>query len=371
MKETIDQIHLHRIKMTLKNPFQTSFGVVKYKHFYLIEVIDHKGNIGYGETVAFFTPWYTEETTKTNHHLLKDFLIPLLQRENYDHPREISRVFSKIKGHSMAKAAIESAIWDLYAKQQNVPLGKLLGGTKKVIDVGISLGIEKKSEKLFDKIEQAKRTGYKRFKLKIKPGYDYEILQEVRHYFPDLPLMVDANGSYSIEDIEILKKLDDFHLLMIEQPFPDDAFIDHAKLQQEIKTPICLDESIHSFEDARLSLHLGSCRIINIKFGRVGGLQEALRIHDFCKKSNVPVWCGGMLEAGIGRAHNIALASLPQFTIPGDIGPSHHYWEKDIIESPITIDQGQIYLKDLPGIGVHIKRDDLKKHLLKTETYLF
>src|SRR5699024_3274050 len=301
----IKKINLHKLSMKLKNPFSTSFGTLQNKDFFIIEAIDVNNNHGYGESVAFLSPWYTEETVQTNEHIITDFLIDIIRENNISHPDDVNKLFSSIRGNRMAKAAVEGAIWDLYAKQKGITLAEALGGIKTEIDVGISIGIQPTIEDLLNTIHYQLKQGYKRVKLKIKPGVDIELLHEVRKAFPDTPIMADANSAYTLNNVELLKQLDDFDLMMIEQPLAHDDIINHAKLQKEINTPICLDVSIHSYEDARKAIELGSCKIINIKIGRVGGLTEAKRIHDLCRENDVAVWCGGMLEAGVGRAHNI------------------------------------------------------------------
>ena len=345
--------------MNLKHPFSTSFGTIQKKEFFITEAIDVHGNHGYGESVAFSSPWYTEETVATNQHVMEDFLIPILQENKLHHPDEVSELFKPIKGNNMAKAALEGAIWDLYAKQKNISLAEALGGEKRQIEVGISIGIQSTVNELIEIISQNVEAGYKRIKLKIKPGWDFEVLQKVRTHFPDTMIMADANSAYTREDIWQLQKLDDFNLMMIEQPLAHDDIVDHAKLQSSIHTPICLDESIHSLGDTRKAYELGSCKIINIKIGRVGGLTEAKKIHDFCLEHNIPVWCGGMLESGVGRAHNIALTTLPQFTLPGDTAGSSNYWEKDIIQPEVIAENGVIHVPDSPGIGYEIDKNAL------------
>ncbi|MGG0718062.1 o-succinylbenzoate synthase [Robertmurraya massiliosenegalensis] len=340
--------------MRLNDPFATSFGTMQDKEFFIIEMIDEEGGRGYGESVAFTSPWYTEETVKTTEHMMSDFLIPLLFQSSIHHPDEVSERFAIIKRNNMAKAALEGAVWDLYAKHQNLPLATCLGGTKKAIDVGISVGIQPTIKDLLLKIEQYVLDGYKRVKLKIKPGKDLEVLKEVRRVFPNLPMMADANSAYTLDDIAHLQKFDDLDLLMIEQPLGQDDIVEHAKLQKELQTPICLDESIYSLDDAKLAIELGACQIINVKVGRVGGLTEAKKINDYCKAHNVPVWCGGMLEAGIGRAHNIAITALEQFILPGDTSPSNRYWKKDIVVPEVKMDQGVIQVPTTPGIGYEI-----------------
>lgn len=359
MSMPIKKIVLHKLKMRLKSPFRTSFGTLQDKEFFIIEAIDASGNSGFGESVAFPSPWYTEETTATNEHIMKDFLIPLLQNNPINHPDDVTDIFKPIKRNNMAKAAIEGAIWDLYAKQQGQTLAEALGGTKSEIDVGVSLGMQPTVAELLEDIDNHIKQGYKRIKLKIKPGQDLEVLQEVRSGFPNTPIMVDANSAYTLTDIDHLRKFDRLDLMMIEQPLAHDDCIDHAKLQQEINTPICLDESIHSYDDARLAIELGACKIINVKIGRVGGLTEAKRIHDLCQEKNLPIWCGGMLEAGVGRAHNIALTTLPNFTMPGDTAGSSRYWEKDIIKPEIVVNDGTITVSTKPGIGYEIDRATL------------
>lgn len=369
MRLQIERVLLHRLNMTLKNPFATSFGTVREKEFFIVEVIDHHGNHGFGESVAFTTPWYTEETTETNFHIMKDFLIPLLQQNELTHPDDASKLFSLIKGNNMAKAAIEGAIWDLYAKQQNITLAEALGGTRDKIAVGISLGLEEKFSNLVKKIETALENGFQRIKLKIKPGMDVELLREVRRVFPTVPLMADANSAYTLYDIDHLKKLDEFDLMMIEQPLEHDDIVDHAQLQKQIVTPICLDESIYTLDDVRKAHELGSCKVINLKIGRVGGLTEAKRIHDYCQENDLALWCGGMLEAGVGRAHNIALTSLSHFTLPGDTAGSAHYWEKDIITPEVIVENGYIRVPEAPGIGYELDEEAFARYKVSTTEF--
>lgn len=371
MSIPIQEIKLHRLKMTLNNPFTTSFGTMQTKHFFITEIIDKDGHIGYGESVAFDSPWYSEETVETNLHIMKDFLIPLMIENQIDHPSQLLTLFEPIRRNNMAKSAIEGAVWDLYAKRKNKPLYKVLGGNKSTIDVGISLGIENTIDELLHKIDTYVNRGYKRIKLKIKPGFDLEVIREVRKQFPNTPLMADANSAYTLDDIDQLSKLDEFNLMMIEQPLAHDDIVDHAKLQKKIETPICLDESIHSLEDTRKALELGSCKIINIKIGRVGGLTEAKRIHDYCKQMGVPVWCGGMLEAGVGRAHNIALTTLDQFTLPGDTAASSRYWKEDIINPEVIVENGTIQVPENPGIGYSIHEENLKRFTIDNHVFHF
>jgi o-succinylbenzoate synthase len=347
----IKEINIRKMKMTMKNPFATSFGTFQDKDFLLLEAKDELGNTGWGESVAFHSPWYTEETLETNLHMIKDFLIPIIIGKEIGHPDEVSELFSAIRKNNMAKSTVEGAIWDLYAKRNRLTLAQALGGKQKKIEVGISIGIQENVADLVATVGGFLEEGYKRIKVKIKPGYDVEVIRELRKNFPDVPLMADANSAYTLEDIELLKQLDTFNLMMIEQPLASDDIIDHAKLQKQLQTPICLDESILSLEDTRKALELGSTKIINIKIGRVGGLTEAKKIHDYCMERDIPVWCGGMLESGIGRAHNIALTTLPNFILPGDTAGSSHYWEQDVITPEVVVEDGYITVPTAYGIG--------------------
>src|SRR5690625_268464 len=367
----LKEITLRKLNMRLNNPFTTSFGTVQDKVFFIIEALDHEGNRGFGESVAFSSPWYTEETVQTNEHIMEDFLIKILQESKFNHPDEISDLFAPIKRNNMAKAGLENAIWDLYAKQKKIPLAEALGGMNKQIDVGISLGIEPTTKDLLHTIDRNVQAGYKRIKLKIKPGYDVNVLREVRRHFPDTPIMADANSAYSLTDIDHLKKLDELDLMMIEQSLAHDDIVDHATLQAVNQTSIWLVVSIYSLADARKAIELGSCKIINIKIGRVGGLTEAKRIHDYCLKHGVAVWCGGMLEAGIGRAHNIALTTLPGFTLPGDTAGSSHYWEKDIIEPEVIVKNGIINVPTAPGIGYQVNEELLNRFTVAKKSFHF
>lgn len=365
----IKQIKLRKLNMRLKSPFTTSFGTFQNKDFFILEAIDDKGNRGFGESVAFNFPWYSEETVGTNKHIIEDFLIDILRENKISHPNDVLKIFDSIKRNNMAKSAVEGAIWDLYAKRQKITLAEAVGGKRKQIDVGISIGIQRTVNELLKTIDHFVQEGYKRIKLKIKPGWDVEVMKEVRRHFPDTTIMVDANSAYTLNDIEHLRKLDDFNLMMIEQPLAHDDIVDHATLQAAIETPICLDESIHSLDDARKAIELGSSKIINIKIGRVGGLSEAIRIHDYCQKSDIPVWCGGMLESGVGRAHNIALTTLPQFVLPGDTAGSSRYWEQDIIKPEVIVNNGVIDVPDMPGIGYEVDEQALKRFTTNSMTF--
>ncbi|MDE3839022.1 o-succinylbenzoate synthase [Bacillus methanolicus] len=357
----LTKIILRHLKMRMKSPFTTSFGSFQDKEFLLLEAFDENGLSGWGESVAFAAPWYNEETVKTNWHMLEDFLIPAILNKEFNHPDEVSVIFSYIRKNNMAKSTVEGAVWDLYAKEKGISLAAALGGQKEKIEVGISIGIQDTVEDLLRLIDGYMNEGYKRMKVKIKPGWDVDVIREIRKRFPDVPLMADANSAYTLEDIDLLKALDEFNLMMIEQPLASDDIVDHARLQKEIKTPVCLDESIHSYEDARKAIELGSCKMINIKIGRVGGLTESKRIHDLCREHGLPVWCGGMLESGIGRAHNIALTTLDNFILPGDTAGSSRYWERDIIEPEVVVQDGWIIVPDKPGIGYEPNYDTIKE----------
>ena len=357
----IRNVKLHHITQTLKVPFTSSIGHVTDRDSILVEVIDQDGQNGWGEVVAFTTPWYTEETISTCYHLLKDILIPLTMNIIIEHPEELQKIFSKVKRNQMAKASLEGAIWDLYARKQGVPLAEELGGEQKKIECGVVVGISSVPN-MIEQISRYVEEGYKRFKIKISPKQDLELIEQIRKVFPDLPLMADANSSYTLADMDRLKELDHYQLMMIEQPLAADDIVDHAKLQEKLSTPICLDESIVTSEDARKAIELGSCRIINIKPGRVGGLFESKKIHDLCQVNEIPVWCGGMLETGVSRAHNIALASLPNFTIPGDISSSTRYWDEDIVIPEIKTMNGTITVSSEPGIGYEVNMEIVKKY---------
>ncbi len=366
----IKAVHLYVIKMPLKSPFLTHLGKVSDREGIIVAAEDENGIRGYGEGVAFSSPWYTEETVQTSLHVLTSFLIPLLQKHPIDHPGEVSRIFRSIRRNQMAKAAIETAIWDLYAKQKGKSLSKLIGGTRSKIPSGVVIATDR-LENALKQVEGYLREGYQRFKIKINPELDLDFLRGIRRHFPDISLMADANSAYTLGDIERLKALDEFKLLMIEQPLAHDDIIEHAELQKRISTPICLDESIVTFEDARKAVELGSCKIINIKIGRVGGLAEAIRIHDYCFERGIDVWCGGMIEFGVSRAHNVALASLPGFTIPGDISASSRFWEEDIIVPEVIVNKGWVDVPTESGIGFQLNEKRLRETLVMEQTIHF
>lgn len=352
--------------MTLKKPFKTSYGEILDREIIVVEIMDKNGLIGWGECVAFSTPWYTEETVKTCWHMLEDFLIPILYKESINHPDQLSTAFSKVRRNPMAKAAIESAVWDLYAKRLSAPLATVIGGEKTHIKAGVAVGMDS-IPNMLNQIQSYLAMGYERIKVKIGPENDRKILSEIRNEFPTLDLMADANSAYTFHDFPHLQSLDEFQLMMIEQPLGSNDIVDHARLQAKMKTPICLDESICSYEDAKDAIALNSCQIINIKIGRVGGISLAKKIHDLCQENGIAVWCGGMLESGIGRAHNIALASLENFTIPGDISASSRYWEEDIVQPEVIVENGLIQISNKPGIGYDINRNLLKKITLASK----
>ncbi|MBK3494569.1 o-succinylbenzoate synthase [Viridibacillus sp. YIM B01967] len=365
----ITEVTIRQLSMRMKSPFTTSFGTVQDKQFLILEAKDESGLSGWGEGVAFEVPWYTEETVKTSWHMLEDFLIPLVLNKDVQHPDEISAIFKVIRQNNMAKATLESAVWDLYAKRTEQSLAHALGGTKEKIEVGISIGIQPTTEQLLQLIEEHVTAGYKRMKVKIKPDKDIEVIRAIRARFPEVPLMADANSAYSLDDIELLQQLDEFNLMMIEQPLASDDIINHAKLQKQLKTPICLDESICSYEDARTAIELGSCGVINIKFGRVGGLTEAKRIHDLCMQHGIKVWCGGMLESGIGRAHNVALTTLQNFVLPGDTAGSNHYWDQDIISPEVIVEDGYIKVPEGYGVGYEPNMESLEQFTVSKKVY--
>lgn len=366
----IKQVILRHLKLDLLTPFTTSFGTEYDREFILVEVISEDGISGWAESVAMLDPLYNEETLKSNWHILEDYLIPILLQNTINHPDQLTeQYFQHIRGNYMAKAALEGAVWDLYAKTQKAPLATVLGGTKKTIDVGVSIGIKDSIEETLEIIGQRLSEGYKRVKLKIKPGWDIDLIDSVRQLYPEIPLMADANSAYSLNDINRLAALDPYKLMMIEQPLAYNDIIDHAELQARLTTPICLDESIHSIEDARKAIKLGSCKIINIKIGRVGGITQSRKIHDLCQSEGIPLWCGGMLESGIGRAHNIAITSLPNFVLPGDTAASSLYWTEDIIEPEVTVENGTIAVPNQPGIGYEASLDKIKKYTISSKIY--
>lgn len=361
----IDKITLREIALPLKEPFRISSGVTEKRRIGLLEMVSGDGCSEWSECVAGEEPNYSYETIDTAWHAIKEWIGPRILGKEFSGPEEVYPILERdIRGHGMAKAAVEMGMWGVAAKMKGVPLCRLIGGVRSEIEVGISIGIQSSPEILAKKVRESLGRGYRKIKMKIEPGKDIEYVRYVRStILTDTHLMVDANNAYTEDDFERLKDLDAFNLLMIEQPLACDDLLRHARLQRFLKTPICLDESITSPERAEDMIELGSGRIVNIKPGRVGGLAASMAIHDICAKHSIPVWCGGMLESGIGRAYNVALASLPNFTIPGDISPSDRYWEKDIIFPPWTMsDRGTMRVPDhAPGIGVNVDRERIER----------
>lgn len=357
----IERVEVRRLSLPLVNPFETSFGRTTEKSFLLVSVTAD-GVTGHGEGVADDEPYYLPETNATVLHVLRDFLVPLLFTLDLDHPRALLPAFSRIRGHEMAKAAVEMAVWELYARRQGAPLWRVLGGSKDQVVAGVSIGLQRDTATLLDHVAREVAAGYRRVKIKIKPGADRALVAAVRGRFPQLPLMVDANSAYTLADTAVFRALDEERLMMVEQPLAWDDLVDHAALQREIRTAVCLDESIRSAEDARRALDLGSCRVINIKPGRVGGLASSLAVHDLCRARGVPVWCGGMLESGIGRLANVHLQTLPGFTLPGDTAAGARYFEEDLVEPPVTVSrEGTIAVPTGPGIGHEIVWDRVER----------
>ena len=352
----LTEVIVYTMKMRLKAPFMTSFGTIQDKTVIVIKATDETGVVGWGEGVAFDDPSYTEETAKTTLHMLKDFLIPMVLHRKIVHPDEVNRLFQPIRRNMMAKAAVEGAVWDIYAQRTNQTLAAAIGGTRDKIDIGISIGLQPTNEQLFEVIERRLNEGYKRIKIKIKPGKDVELIRAIRERFGPIPLMADANSAYTIEDLPLLKELDAYGLMMIEQPLAYDDLVEHAMLQKMLTTPICLDESITSLTDVKRAVMLGSCRVVNLKIARVGGITEAKKIHDYCVEQGMDLWCGGMLEAGIGRAHAVAISSLAGFTMPGDTAGSSHYWYEDIIEPEVTVENGSIEVSNKTGLGYTVRQ---------------
>ncbi len=353
------------MKLPLVHFFETSFGRIDDKHFILVR-LDGEGATGYGECVAEQDPYYSSETNDTAWHIIADFIAPRLLGTEYAHPRDLFPALKAIRGHNMAKAAVEMAAWDLFAKQRGEPLSTLLGGSRQRIASGVSIGIQPSLEQLVEKVERELAAGYRRIKIKIKPGWDLAPVELLRARFGAIPLMVDANAAYTLADADHLAALDRFELMMIEQPLDYDDIADHAVLQRRLKTPICLDESIKTVGIAREAIAAGACRIINIKPGRVGGFGESIRLHDLCASKGIPVWHGGMLESGIGRAANVHLSTLPNFSLPGDIAASKRYFDPDLIEPPIEVAaDGTIAVPTEPGIGVTIRADRVEAATLR------
>jgi O-succinylbenzoate synthase len=345
------KLTLREIHLPLVEPFQTSLDTTTLRRILLLEA-DVDGVTGWGESTAGEDPYYSYETVETAWHILRNYLWPLVKGREFATAGEVFDLFARVRGHNMAKAGLEIALWDAEAKLKKVPLTKFLGGTREEISCGVSIGIQPGIEQLIAKVERELAAGYQRIKIKIKPGWDIEPVRALRERFPRIRLMVDANSAYTLADAAHLKQLDAFYLIMIEQPLGWDDIYSHVQLQRQLDTPICLDECIHDFEHARTAIEMRACGIINIKLGRVGGHTAARRIHDLCQSKSIPVWCGGMLESGIGRAHNIAMSTLPNFSLPGDVSASRRYWQADIIQPEVEVSrQGTIRVPSAPGIG--------------------
>jgi len=363
----IDQVELREIQMPLISFFETSFGRTTVRRIILVRVFS-QGTIGYGEATSPEEPYYNHESTGTAWHVLKDFIIPKILRSNIGKPDDVAPLLKPIRGHNMAKASVECAIWDLYARQVQKPLHQVIGGRRRLINCGVSLGIQDTVAELLKKIERELKAGYQRIKIKIKPGWDVEVVKQIRRQFPDIVLMCDANSAYTLKDLDLLRQLDEFRLLMIEQPLAWNDILDHIKLQRVLQTPVCLDESILDSEDARKAIEAGACKIVNIKLGRVGGHAESRKVHDVCEAHSIPVWCGGMLESGIGRAHNIALSSLQNFLLPGDVSASKRYFQRDLIDPEVEVDsQGRISVPDEAGIGFQPNLQRIEQVTVRTE----
>ena len=364
----IEAITLREIRMPLVHFFETSFGRT-YSRRILVLTAHCEGLDGWGECVAGEDPFYSNEWTDSAWLTLTHHLVPVVLGGKVDSARDCAALLSRVRGHRMAKAALENALWDAEARQKSMPLWKLLGGTRTEISCGVSIGIQDSLEQLVDKIQIELAAGYRRIKVKVKPGWDVNVLEKIRARWADITLSCDANSAYTLDQVEHLRNFDQFNLLMIEQPLWDDDIVYHARLQKELRTAICLDESIVSARAAAIALETGACRIINIKVGRVGGFSEAKKIHDICRDKEVPVWCGGMLESGIGRAHNIALSTLENFSLPGDVSASKRYWKEDIIDPEVQVSpQGTIAISNQPGTGYRIREDLIEKLTVRKET---
>ena len=364
----IESVELHELHLPLVHFFETSFRRTIERRIILARVRDREGAEGWGECTAGEGPFYCEEWTESAWQTIVNYLAPILLRGNPEDAADVFNMMKAVRGNRMAKATLETACWDLEAKRAGLPLWKHLGGNQEEVACGVSIGIQDTPAELLEKIARELEAGYQRIKIKIKPGWDVQILKLVRERFPDIKLMGDANSAYTLSDVTLFRAMDKFNLMMIEQPLAYDDIQDHAKLQKELRTPICLDESIRSSTDARHAMELGSCRIINLKLGRVGGHSEARRVEQVCRENEIPVWCGGMLESGVGRAHNIAMATLAGFTLPGDVSASARYWKEDIIEPPVTVTpQGPIKVPSAPGLGFEINLNRIEALTVRKE----
>jgi O-succinylbenzoate synthase len=366
----IAHIELREIRLPLIHFFETSFGRTTERRILLVRVRDAEGAEGWGECTAGEGPFYSEEWVESAWSVITTYLAPMTVGREIENASEVAGLMRAARGNRMAKASIETACWDLEARRKDVPLWKLLGGTRTEIASGVSIGIQDSPEALLEKIEREVAAGYQRIKIKIKPGWDIKIVERVRAAFPDIKLSVDANSAYTLADVPLFQSLDKFNLMMAEQPLAYDDMVDHAELQRHIETPVCLDESVRSAEDARKAIEMGACKIINVKLGRVGGHLEAQRVEHVARERGTPIWCGGMLESGIGRAHNIAMSTLEGFTLPGDVSASARYWEEEIVEPAIMVSpRGTIAVPSEPGIGFRVKQKRVDDLTVRIESY--
>ncbi len=363
----IDSIVLREVHMPQLRPFETSFGVTRERRILLAEV-QSEGLTGWGECTAGERPFFSGESTDSAWQVILNELGPMLAASDLEHGGECPGIFRQVRGNPMAKAALENAIWDLEAQREGLPLAQLIGGVRETIPCGVSLGIQPSIPELMAVIEKELAAGYQRIKLKCKPGWDVEVFERVRSRWPEIMLSCDANSAYKLRDADYIVSFDAFDLLMIEQPLWYDDFYYHSMLQKRLNTPICLDESIRNRRDVLAAIEMESCRIINIKLGRVGGFSEAIAVHNAAQERGVPVWCGGMLESGIGRSHNIALSTLENFTLPGDVSASSRYWREDIVEPEITVSNaGEIEIPDTPGRGYEVRTDLVEQLTVRKE----
>jgi O-succinylbenzoate synthase len=366
----IEAVTLRELRMPLVHPFETSFGRTTERRILLVTV-EGDGLVGWGECVAGEEPFYNEESIDTAWLIITKYLAPAILGQTLAGAGDCVPLMARVREHRMAKAAVENALWDAEAQEKGLPLWKLLGGTRQEIPCGVSIGIQETVERLLEKIAAELAAGYQRIKIKVKPGWDVDVLRHIRERWPQILLSCDANSAYTLEDAAHLQCFDEFNLLMIEQPLWHDEIYLHARLQKQLRTALCLDEAIHHARHAEMAAELGACRIVNIKVGRVGGFSEALRVHDVCRARQIPVWCGGMLESGIGRAHNIALSTLPNFTLPGDVSASRRYWKQDIIEPEVEVtSRGTIPISAQSGRGYRIREDLVERLTVRKETLL-
>jgi O-succinylbenzoate synthase len=364
----VESVTLREIQMPLVHFFETSFGRIYSRRIFLVSV-QCDGVTGWGECTAGEDPFYSSEWIESAWPTMTRYLIPAILGRALESARECPELFAQVRAHRMAKAALENALWDAEAKQRRQPLWKLLGGTRREIPCGVSIGIQDSVEQLLDMVQTELAAAYRRIKVKVKPGWDVNVLERIRSRWADITLSCDANSAYTLDQVEHLRSFDQFNLLMIEQPLWDDDIYYHSRLQNELRTAICLDESIVNARAAAFALEIEACRIINIKVGRVGGFTEARKIHDVAQSHKIPVWCGGMLESGIGRAQNIALSTLENFRLPGDVSASKRYWKEDIIEPEVQVSAaGTIAIGDQPGMGYEVKDDLIEKLTVRKET---